>query len=125
MKTSRVFVSQQTLRKSTATGDMYQFPSLRPAEAYGKVVFLLDFNEAMDMSESEMMWAIRRRIADFGDGDYVLPLGSPEAMALSVSLAAEANDGKVRILRYLRDSNTYEVRCHDLNAQPIRNGEMV
>jgi hypothetical protein len=124
MRKSRVFVSQQTLRKSNATGEMYQFPSLRPAEVYGEVVFLLDFNEAMDLSEPEMMWTIRRRIAGFSDSDYVLPLGSPEAMALSLSLAAEVNDGRVRMLRYLRDSNSYEVRCHDLNAQPIRNGEM-
>jgi len=123
---ARVFVSQQTLRKSEATGEMVQFPVLRPAERFGEIVFLLDWQEAMDLSEEESIWKIRRRLADYSDDDYLLPLGSPASMVLSALLAAEVNDGRLKILQWDRDNRTYEVKKIDVNAQPvnIRIGEM-
>jgi hypothetical protein len=119
---SRVFVTQETLRVNQATGELQQFPSLRPAESFGKVRCLLGWDEAMDLGPDVMVWKIRERLADFGDGDYILPLGSPMVMGLAIALAAEMNDGRVRILQWSRESGEYQVREMDLNAQP-RNGE--
>lgn len=116
---SKVFVSQQTLRRSEATGEMVQFPNLGPAENFGEVVFLLDWYEAMDMDATQMMWAMRRRLAEFSDEDYLLPLGSPCAMVFSAILASEANDGKIKILQWAREERAYEVRKLDLHAQPL------
>jgi hypothetical protein len=123
---SRVFVSQQTLRHSDINDEMVQVPSMKPAQAFGEVIFLIDWFEAMDMSDEEMLWAMRRRLADFCDDDYLLPLGSPFAMSLSALVASEANDGKVRILQWNRDNREYLVRTCDMLAQPLnhRIGEM-
>jgi len=122
---STVFVSQETLKKNHTTGYMQQMPSLAPAEEFGEVQVLLGFSEALDMGDVKMLWTLRERLAMFSDSDYILPLGSPTVMALTVALAAEINHGRVKILQWDRETSRYIVREFDLHAQPTQEMENV
>lgn len=119
MSKSKVYVSQQTLRRSQqGKGPMIQFPSLNPATEFGEVCILLDWYEEKDLTDEQILWRMREKLATFSDADYVLPLGSARAQAAAVLIAAEVNDGCVKILEWDRDSRAYNVRAFDLNAQP-------
>jgi hypothetical protein len=95
---------------------------LSPAEEFGQTVFLLDWSDTrstMCGKESEVLWMLRERLADFCDEDYLLMTGDWTAMALAVTLALEINDGRAKCLQWNRGNRAYDVVKLDLNAQPL------
>jgi len=52
---------------------------------------------------------LRKRLRDFGDSDYLLPVGDPVAIALTAAVAADANGGVLRLLKWDKRQHAYTV----------------
>jgi hypothetical protein len=65
------------------------------------------------------VWHLRSKLHDFGDGDYIVPLGNPAVIGMAIAVAAECNDGFVKILDWIRDESRYRLVEMDLNCQPV------
>jgi hypothetical protein len=93
---------------------------LSPAEEYGKIHFLLSWNDTKDLDASALLWMIRDRLNEqvFTRGDYILMTGDWTAMALTVHLALEATEGYVQCLQWDKRERKYHIVEIDMNAPP-------
>lgn len=57
---------------------------------------------------------MKDKLKDFKDGDYILPVGDPVAIAMATTIAArKAETGRVNFLRWDRQTRQYiEVRVN-------------
>lgn len=103
---SRVFVVQdqmvynKQLKKSVPRFD------LSPAEPFGEIIPILTYN-ANPFNPEVIIKEIKRKLSDFGPDDYLLLTGNPALIGFSVSIAAQANEGKVRLLQWSGDERRY------------------
>jgi hypothetical protein len=67
-----------------------------------------------------LIWKLRAKLHSFTDRDYVVCLGNPALIGMSVAVAAECNNGRVKILDWLRDDARYRIVDMDLNCQPVQ-----
>jgi hypothetical protein len=119
----RVFIVQEPLKKDPASGlvvPRINYGTLRP---YGDIQFLFqwgDFkdDDALD-NAAPIVWQLRAKLHDFRDDDYIVPLGNPAVIGMAVAIAAECNNGFVRILDWIRDESRYRLIEMDLNCQPV------
>lgn len=113
---SRVFVVQEPLKK--VKGKIVRKMDLRPAEEYGDIVFILDWDDHYKMDRPAIIWKLRAALADFHSADYILPLGSPSIMGLAIAIALENTNGLVKTLEW-DNAGYYRVNNDNLHAQPL------
>jgi hypothetical protein len=117
---SRVFLVQEPLRMQGGIAvPRINYNTLKP---YGEVHFLFQWGEVKDDDAMEntapLIWKLRAKLHDFTNDDYIVPLGNPALIGMAIAIAAECNDGQVRILDWLRDSSCYRTVDVDLHCQP-------
>jgi len=64
----------------------------------------------------EMVASMIASMPAFTDDDYILAVGDPLAIGAAVALAADMNEGRVKVLRFERFSKRYEPYQLDLAA---------
>lgn len=116
-----VYVVQQPLRRVTEQ-DVRRFPSryrpehvgtlvpafdVSPAAKYGDIKLLLDSSLVVGIAMAPLVRTFRQKLAAYGDDDYILPTGDPAAMGIAIAIAAQANQGRVKLLRWDRKSGGY------------------
>ena len=77
-----------------------------PAAVYGKLEVLIqtrDIGIALQPLVAQMKTALK----DFSDDDYIATVGDPVAIALAGSIAAKNNRGRVKYLRWDRQTRQY------------------
>jgi hypothetical protein len=117
---STVYVVQEPLVLDRVTGRPRPKFNLAPAERYGEVVCLLGWSD--DTSDpAALVWFLRDKLRGFTDEDYLLMTGDPNAMSIAACLAAEKNDGRVKILSWDNGRREYDEFHLDMNAQPPSN----
>lgn len=101
-----VFVVHEPLRRNEETGQMERAIDVTPAAEFGALHFLLppgrppsDLRDAVDQ--------IREQLNDFGDGDYILPVGNPALIGATIGIAAFVNDGRVKVLQWQGRNRCY------------------
>ncbi len=126
MSIRKVFVVQEPgIRRHGRVGRRY---SLKPAEKFGALIFLLDWSETQDLgtevgAETNVLWKIRHRLEGFhADRDFILMTGDWTAMALAVAVALEMSEGKINCLQWDKDDRDYRVIPIDINAAPPPEG---
>lgn len=86
---------------------------------YGTIKFLFTWSELRHDDALEETWPFLVRLHEllrnFNDNDYIVPLGNPTLVAMAVLVAAEVNDGRVKMLDWIRDERRYRVVQIDLN----------
>lgn len=63
-----------------------------------------------------MLRQLKSQLRDFGAEDYLLLVGDPIAMALAVNVAAQQNNGRVKLLKWSKRHEGYfpiEVDLYD------------
>lgn len=113
MNKGRVFIIQEVLRQGMVSA--FDFT---PAMEYGAIEILLPSGRVLTDSY-KMVEHFYSRLSDFCDDDYILPTGDPAAMVAASMVAADVNDGRVKVLRWDKTSRRYCVIQIDLNQQPI------
>jgi len=85
---------------------------------YGNIQFLFTWSEIKNdsaFSDTERyLVRMHETMRDFSDADYLVPLGNPALCAMAVLVAAEVNQGRVKMLDWIRDERRYRVVQIDL-----------
>jgi hypothetical protein len=110
----RVFVTQLPHRLDRSTGRLEPVFDITPAGRYGQVEFLL--KPGAKPFDPAVLDELRRGLEDFQDDDFLLLLGSPAIMGWACALAADYNDGKVKILQWSNTEQDYVVVAAELFA---------
>lgn len=124
MSASRVFVVQEPLKK-VGSSVVSRIP-LHTLEEFGTIIYLCSWGELRDDGTKDMtpersatlFHKIRDKLMDFSDEDYIVPLGNPALIAMAVMCASECNHGRVSMLDWIRDANSYRIIDIDANCQP-------
>lgn len=114
---SRVYVVNETLVYNEERREMEPaHRGIRKAARYGTMVHLLPAGPLPNNME-DVAKAIREKLANFSDDDFILPVGDPVAIGLAGAFAAAANHGRVNYLRWMRDERMYTVVETDMGLE--------
>lgn len=120
MPSPRVFIIQEPLKMVDGVAvPRINYGTLMP---FGEVKFLYSWGEITDRMPLDNMTGYlartRTALADFTDADYLAPMGHPGLIAIATLAAAEANDGRIKLLDWSRESRDYRVVHIDLDHEP-------
>lgn len=99
-----VYVVQERVLR-TPEGPQPQY-DLTPALKYGRLEALLPPGN-VGMTPGPMILQLRNKLRNFDDGDYLLALGDPVAIAAAAIIAAMHNRGRVKMLKWDRRLGDY------------------
>lgn len=81
--------------------------NLIPATKYGELKFLLPQGTQITFSAGQAVNKLKIELSDFNDNDYLLLIGDPVAIGITFAVAAEWNQGKVKVLKWDRQESMY------------------
>jgi hypothetical protein len=87
---------------------------LSPAEEFGTLQFLLSPVTVPSKPEKTIA-TLREKLRNFSDEDYLLLIGSPVFIGWATTIAADFNEGRVRLLQY----NGSQKRYHVVSAEGL------
>lgn len=114
--TSRVFVVQNSQYRDRVTGQIVEKYDLRPAEVHGRLVTLLGSGKIIADRAPQAIRQMAEVLRTFTPDDFILAIGDPAAIAGACMIAAEKTGGLVKLLRWDRATNTYEVVPLDIGV---------
>lgn len=93
-------------------GKVYQVQAstrldVRPALEYGGLEVLIDQVAEPALAPVPLVRGLRHALRNFSDEDYLLPTGSPAAIAAAAMVAGQANGGRVKMLLWDRERRRY------------------
>lgn len=103
-----VFVTHEPTKWDEAAQRHVPLFNLTPASAYGTLEVLMPAGASL-INTVPMVRFMRDKLAKFSDEDYILPVGDPASIAAACAIAAEMNSGRVKLLRWDRQSRNYLV----------------
>jgi len=87
------------------------------AADYGDIVVLFESGRQIMFSPQPAIRALKRKLRDFDDNDYLLMMGDPAAMGICCCIAAEMNRGKFNILKWDKKQQRYYPVSINLNEK--------
>lgn len=110
-----VYVVQNSLYRDNR-GELVPKFDYTPAEGYGDIEFLLN-DSARPFVLAPIIKELQEKLSNFSDADYLLLTGNPALLGLAFAIAADANDGCVRVLQWHGKSGTYtSIEARDIFA---------
>jgi len=103
-----VYHTQQTGRRDPETGAFIPH-NTKPAMVFGTIVTMLPSGGDPALAPQPMVNHLERKLKDFTAEDYLLPMGSPAAIAAAGYIAAKNSGGKVRVLIWDNKLRAYYV----------------
>jgi hypothetical protein len=103
---ARVFVVQQQMRREGAT--LVPKFDLAPAAKFGALSMLLS-PTAAPFNPGHIIAELQDKLRSFSDDDYLLLVGNPCLIGMTVAIAAQANSGRVRMLQWSGRDQSYRV----------------
>jgi hypothetical protein len=91
---------------------------LTPALEYGDPVILMPQSQSM-LSPVPTVRALKEKLRNFTDDDYILPVGDPVLISTVAMVAAEQNGGKVKFLKWDKLQKKYFVIQVDTSGRAI------
>lgn len=79
------------------------------ATRYGELQALLPARSNITMNPAPVLRALKQKLKNFCDHDFILPIGDPIAIGLAFTVAAEANRGRFKALKWDRQIGDYYV----------------
>ena len=105
---SIVYVVQNTHQLDLATGILTPRFDLSSAEQFGELIFLLP-PSAKPFNSERVISTLKTNLTDFSNNDYLLLIGNPCLVGFAVAIAADANNGSVKLLQWNMTENHYLV----------------
>lgn len=102
-----VFITNEPQR-TDANGNMQPLFNMSPAAEFGQLEVLLPAGASL-ISTVPMVRTMRDKLAKFNDSDFLLPVGDPASIMAAGAIAAEMNCGRVKILKWDRQTRRYLV----------------
>jgi hypothetical protein len=100
-----VYVVQNSLHRD-GRGELVPKFDYGPAEEFGELVFLLN-DSARPFVLAPIIAELHEKLRDFGPEDHLLLTGNPTLLGIALAIAADFNDGCVRVLQWHGKSSTY------------------
>lgn len=117
----RVFLTQEPLRKDRITERLTPIFDLAPARRFGKLVPVAPWAFQVGETDSrELLRVVEEGLDGYEDGDYVLPVGHPALIGVTIAVAARLGGGRVRLLVWSREAGSY--RVFDVDLFPVHDG---
>lgn len=103
---STVFITNQPMKYSREHESYTLAVDLRPAERFGKMIFLTEAGEPAEDGEwLPMMQELLRKFNPLTD--YLLPVGHPMLIVAASAIVGAQGATSVRILRWSRSARDY------------------
>ena len=104
-----VFIVQEPVRRNKDTQAWEHWADFTPASAYGKLEVLLPPQNEMivGLNPGPIIKVLKGKLRNFCDLDYIVPAGDPVASCAAAMVAAFANRGRVKILRWDNKTRQY------------------
>lgn len=102
---SRVYIVQNALRKDEG-GTLRPKYNFNPATEYGQLVYLLG-PSASPFHPHSYLGELQAKLRNFGDNDFLICVGNPILLAVAATIAADANEGRVRFLQWSGEDRKY------------------
>ena len=103
-------VQRATYREHGVLKDKYD---LTPAEEFGELEYLLE-PDTKPFETAPIIDDLYAKLEDFCDDDFVICIGNPILLALTVSIAMDCNDGRAKLLQWNGRRGTYVPVSADL-----------
>lgn len=108
-----VHVVQRQLRWDEGRKSLVPKFDLEPAAAFGPLNFLLS-PSAAPFNSPPIIAELQAKLAGFSDEDFLLLVGNPCLIGMVVALAADANEGRVKMLQWSGRDTAYKVVSADI-----------
>lgn len=119
----RVLVVQKTMRWDAGKGELVPKFDVSPAQKYGQVEYLLS-PTASPFRPDALVGELHEKLKNFSDDDCLLLIGNPVLIGMAVSIAADYNDGHVRVLQWSGRASEYlPIELRDLFSDCATNGQ--
>lgn len=115
MKSTVYVVCEPTHNVGNAT---VKSMDLTPAMEYGDLQVLMQQSQSM-LAPVPTVRALKEKLRNFTDNDYILPVGDPVLISTVAMVAAEQNGGKVKFLKWDRHQRRYFVIPVDTSGRAI------
>jgi len=80
-----------------------------PAEMFGELRVVLPGFAKIDADNEPPVAAMKVKLRNFNDEDFLLLSGDPIVIGLSVAVAMQNNQGRIKLLRWDRVAKVYHV----------------
>lgn len=102
----KVYIIQEVMKRNHTTGCMEATMDFRKAANYGDLEVCLS-NGRVSLTPWPTVNALKDKLRNFCDNDYLVAVGDPSAIAMAGAIACQANRGKFNLLKWDRDSKQY------------------
>ena len=87
------------------------------AGRYGDLKVVLPPKTNLMITTAPTVRAVKRVLSDFNDDDYLLLMGDPASIGLCCAVAAQANQGRFKVLKWDRQERNYYDVSINLHAK--------
>lgn len=106
--TNKVYVVQESPGKN-----------LVAAQSFGELETLLTQDRQIAFNSQPVVRALRTKLRQFSDHDYILCIGDPAAIGIAIAIACLFNEGRCKLLKWDRQSTSYYPVSFDLSGKEI------
>jgi hypothetical protein len=104
-----VYIVQEPRPFRNGETKVLQYPDLSPATTYGAPLFVFSANDQPGLTPGPSFAQARKVLKDFSDEHYLLWAGGdPVALSIATMVAASINFGRIRFLRWEKNSRRME-----------------
>lgn len=102
----KVYIPQEPTRWDNTVEMHMPTMDFTPASRYGELVVCLPPNISFHMTKPVYL-ALKEKMREFSDDDYLIAVGSPLVIALSSHIALQRTGGKLNLLTWDRLQRQY------------------
>lgn len=102
----KCFIIQEPVKFDSATGQMVPVMDFRKVVQYGEPVVCLP-NGRVSLSPGPTIDALRDKLKDYCDDDYIVSVGDPTAIFVAAMVLGDLNRGKCNLLKWDKQSKGY------------------
>lgn len=96
------------------------------AQEFGQLEVLLPPNANIVLSPGPTIRMVNRSLRKFSDKDYLLLMGDPAAIGIACAVAARANNGRFKLLKWDRLTSQYfPIEVDTNNSKPTWQEEII
>jgi len=101
-----VYIVQEPVKRDPVSGDNVSMFDFRKVLDYGDPVVCLPTGR-VSLSPAPTVATLRDKLRNFCDDDYLVPTGDPSAIAIACAIACDNNLGKMKMLKWDKESRRY------------------
>lgn len=111
---NKCFILQEPMKRDHSSGQMVPLMDFRKVLEYGEPVVCLPTGR-VSLSPGPMIDALREKLRNFSDDDYIVSVGDPTAIFAAAMIASELNCGRVKALKWDKEMRQYIVVQLDIH----------